>query len=619
MSRKERGPAPDGLIPATWLESGEIAGLLRSGAASIGLGPVPTWPASLRTTLDNALASQLPMAITWGADSRLLYNDAFRPLLGRGRHPEALGGPVAQVFPELWSALGPAFERVRSGEAVEIATWYLPLARNGDFENRWLAVFPAAVRDAADVICGVLAVFVETTARIDTERRMSTLRDLALAVAPARTPEAACAAADKVLGENAVDIPFGAIYLVADGADHAVRAGAFGLPDDHPSIPRSIPLDADAPDGIWPISRVVRTGKPETLTDVGDHVLLPGGPYPEPSHGAVLIPLGLPGFERPAGVLVAGVSPRRNLDPSYLEFFALAAAQLACSVRRGRMIHAARGPMHAIAAAVEIDGLQQDLDRALAKARVTRRDTEANDRANDEFLARLGHELRDPLAPMSAVLRLMRDDSGLDDVFPKEREILERQLARLSELVDELRDVSRMTRGGIELARCPVALDVVVERAMEMSAAILARRHHRVDASLVPTGLQVEGDATHMAQAIAGLLTSAVRHASEGSVVELRARRDVDEAILTIRHVPHVVEPPAAELLDDSGAPPRASAAQHPDRGMGVGFPILRNIIALHGGSVRAAGEDAADGFDVHLPLSGLHDLPRPEGQDTAA
>ena len=229
---------------AAWLGDGEIGTIVRSGGGGGGLhalGPLTSWPASLRTSLGLVLASPLPMMITWGPTSLLLYNDAFRPLLNRRQHPGALGGEIGSAFPAFWLAVGHAFERVRAGEAMPPVTWYLPLARNGDMDNRWFAVFPAAIRDEDGSICGVLAVLVETTAQVDAARRLVTLRDLALTTANARSAEAACTNAEVILRQNPIDIPFGSVYLVDDDADVAMRYCVVGLPRDHPSTPVTIP------------------------------------------------------------------------------------------------------------------------------------------------------------------------------------------------------------------------------------------------------------------------------------------------------------------------------------------------------------------------------------------
>lgn len=591
---------------AAWLGSGNIATLLRSGPWPGGLGPPGTWPRSLLTTMGIALASPLPMLIAWGAESSILYNDAFCTRLAPKLHPATLGGRFAEFLPELHAALDPAFTRVRLGDSVALLTAYIPLMRAEQLENRWFAVSVGAIRDESGAVGGVLAVLMETTDLVNAERRLTTLRHLALQTAESRTPTEACATAATVLWMNPVDLPFGAVYLVDEEAAQAVRACLFGLARDHPTSPAIIALDAADAGRAWPIARIIGSGVAEMVSGPASQAEpVPGQPPSEPAGTAMLIPLRVPGADRPYGVLVAGVSPRRPLDRSYREFIDLAAIQLA-----GAICHA-RGVQHAddeacasgSGAPGEVEGLRHDLDEARAKVRATQYDAESTHRAKDEFLALLGHELRDPLAPMTIVLRLMKHEAGAEDMFPKERGILERQLARLSELVDDLSDVSRMTRGGAVLERRRVSLAAVLTRAMAMGAPFLERHMHQLDVTIKATGLDLDADETRLAQAFAGLITSAVRHAKEGSRVVVTARREDDDVILTIREVlgEAAAEAPAA-AVQEAAAPTR--------RGLGVGFPILRNIIALHRGSIVATGGDEAGGFDVRLPLAAPADEP---------
>ena len=111
--------------------------------------PVVTWPQSLRTALSIMLESQFAMVVAWGPEFRFFYNDRYRPVLGLTRHPAALGRAGAEIFPEVWHAVGPEFERVRRGESFAIDDWLLPLERNGYLENCWFTLSYSPIRDRA--------------------------------------------------------------------------------------------------------------------------------------------------------------------------------------------------------------------------------------------------------------------------------------------------------------------------------------------------------------------------------------------------------------------------------------------------------------------------------------
>ncbi|HZO11662.1 MAG TPA: ATP-binding protein, partial [Polyangiaceae bacterium] len=158
-----------------------------------------------------------------------------------------------------------------------------------------------------------------------------------------------------------------------------------------------------------------------------------------------------------------------------------------------------------------------------------RAEAEAANRAKDEFLAMLGHELRNPLSPIVTALELMSLRAGADNRFQRERQVIERQLGHLIRLVDDLLDVSRIARGKMELKRQPVEIGSVVAKAIELASPLVERRDHRMRVQVPPSGLCVNGDEHRLAQVVANLLTNAAKYTSAGGEIELRAYRDEGE------------------------------------------------------------------------------------------
>ena len=175
-------------------------------------GPVEDWPQSLRTAVSIMLESRFAMVVAWGPDFRFFYNDRYQPILGT-KHPAALGQAGAEIFPEVWAVVGPEFERVRRGESFAIDDWYLPLERNGYPENCWFTLSYSPIRDETGGVGGLLAVVADTTGRVDSERRLGTLRDLALSAAIVKTDVEACTGAAAIFERNQIDVPFALFYL----------------------------------------------------------------------------------------------------------------------------------------------------------------------------------------------------------------------------------------------------------------------------------------------------------------------------------------------------------------------------------------------------------------------
>jgi signal transduction histidine kinase/DNA-binding response OmpR family regulator len=240
------------------------------------------------------------------------------------------------------------------------------------------------------------------------------------------------------------------------------------------------------------------------------------------------------------------------------------------------------------------------------------------DRNKDEFLAILGHELRNPLAPILNALQIMRLRSA-DPSTEAERAVIERQVSHLSRLVDDLLDVSRATMGKIDLRRERLDLATVVARAVEMAEpAIRAKRHHLEVA--VPVGaLLVEGDLVRLAQVLANLLQNAAKYTEPGGNIRVDGRRESGEMILTVRD-------------DGRGIPEERLASMFElfvqgdqeglsEGGLGIGLTLVRSLVQLHGGTVEAFSEGPGRGteFVIRLPASSRDSLrppkPKPAGE----
>src|SRR5690606_8823365 len=180
-----------------------------------------------------------------------------------------------------------------------------------------------------------------------------------------------------------------------------------------------------------------------------------------------------------------------------------------------------------------LEAMSEERNELLAREQAVRADAEAASRAKDEFLAMLGHELRNPLAPIVTGIELikLRNDGGLD----REHQVIERQVTHLVRLVDDLLDVSRITRGKIALKKQPVSLPQLVARAVEMASPVLEENRHHLKLDVPSSGeLWVDGDETRLAQVIANLLSNAAKYTEPGGRIEVTARREGDEVALCV-------------------------------------------------------------------------------------
>ncbi len=235
----------------------------------------------------------------------------------------------------------------------------------------------------------------------------------------------------------------------------------------------------------------------------------------------------------------------------------------------------------------------------LARAR---REAEGASRTKDEFLAMLGHELRNPLAPILTALQLMRLRGG--EALEHERTVIERQTRHLVRLVDDLLDVSRIARGKIELRRERIELADAVGKAIEQASPLLEERNHRLEVD-VPPGLIVHADPARLAQVVANLLTNAAKYTDTGGRVAIRGAAEGDQVVLRVSDSGIGIEPSMLPRVFEMFTQERQTI-ERTQGGLGLGLTIVRNLMELHGGAVEARSDGRGQGseFVIRLPAA---------------
>ncbi len=225
---------------------------------------------------------------------------------------------------------------------------------------------------------------------------------------------------------------------------------------------------------------------------------------------------------------------------------------------------------------------------------------EAASRAKDEFLAMLGHELRNPLSPILTAVELMRVRA--EGALVKERSIIERQVNHMVRLVDDLLDVSRITRGKVELKMAPVEVARVVSDAIEMASPLLEERSHRLVKSVPASGLLVNADCGRLAQVVSNLLTNAAKYTPPGGVITIDARKTGGSMELSVHDDGVGIEPSLLPHVFDLFVQGR-QAIDRPHGGLGLGLSIAKNLIEMHGGSLRVQSDGIGRGCVFTLGL----------------
>jgi signal transduction histidine kinase/ActR/RegA family two-component response regulator len=224
------------------------------------------------------------------------------------------------------------------------------------------------------------------------------------------------------------------------------------------------------------------------------------------------------------------------------------------------------------------------------------------DRRKNEFLATLAHELRNPLSPIHSAVHIWKRTGAHDAPL---LDMVERQVKHLLRLVDDLLEVSRITRGKIELRKENVAVNVVVRQALESCRPLIERKMHRLSLKSADEPLRVFGDPVRLVQIMSNLVNNAAKYTPANGVIEIESAREGDEAVLRVRDNGRGVAPDMLPRLFELFMQ-IDSVAAHSEGGLGIGLALVRSLVEMHGGRVEAHSEGLGRGceFVVRLPLT---------------
>src|SRR5688572_10114935 len=575
LSRNPGGSAPTDFL----LGGGEMGERIRrTDWGQTPLGPAETWPLSLKTSISIMLASRFAMVVAWGPEFRFFYNDRYRPVLGASKHPGALGTPAEEIFPEAWPFIGPLFESTRHGDAVALDDVLIPLDRNGYLENCYFTLSYSPIRDESGGVGGMLAVVAETTERLENERRLATLRELARHAGDVQSPDKARERAMNTLAANPIDVPFSLMYVV-NGA-HGHLASSFGLPADSPARVPSVDLSARG--AAWPLAEAIENRQLLVLPDlIARFGPLPGGPYPEPTHTAVIAPLLRPGQPQPDAVMVFGVSARRAFDDSYRGFFELTADHILTAIR------------NALA-------YQEERQRTEALAEL--------DRAKTEFFSNVSHEFRTPLTLMLGPLEelLSGPAQSIAGETREHVEVAHRNSLRLLKLVNTLLDFSRIEAGRVEAVYEPVDLAMYTSELASVfrSAMEKAGLRFHINSSTIDQAVYVDREMWE--KIVFNLLSNALKFTFDGEV-EVGLRQAGKNVELFVRDTGTGIPPQDVPHVFERFHRVRPGRGRTHE-GTGIGLALVQELVRLHGGTVGVDSEPGRGAcFTVAIPTGTAH------------
>jgi signal transduction histidine kinase len=274
-------------------------------------------------------------------------------------------------------------------------------------------------------------------------------------------------------------------------------------------------------------------------------------------------------------------------------------------------------------------GFPSDVDLALLRAAASlaatglqaarmKHEREQADRAKDEFLAMLGHELRNPLAPIRAIASLWQKEGIAPGQIQRTGAIVERQVQHMTHLVDDLLDVSRLSTGAIELEPALLDLRDVVHVAVEQSRAYIDSKRHTLVLSMPDAAFAVEGDEKRLVQILSNLLNNAAKYTPPGGRIELSLCASASAVCVAVADNGIGIEPGMLSKVFELFTQVRRSG-DRVDGGLGVGLALARRLVDLHGGAIRASSPGLGQGTRVEMSLPLARPVQLPEAAQAAA
>ncbi len=620
------------------------------------LGPPQTWSAELRTVLDLMLGSKFPMFVAYGPQLGFLYNDAYAQVLGE-KHPAAIGRRFEDIWSEIWHEILPIVEDAMQGRSTFHKDLPLTMNRKGFAEQTWFTFSYSPVRNEAGLVTGMFCACTETTDQVLTERQLAEQHQrmrqmfqqapgiIAVLREPAHIFEFANDAYRKLIGgRDVLGMPVKEALPEIAGQrflgllDHVYRSGETFVGRAASVMLRrqpDQPLEERFVDFVYQpirdergaVSGIFVEGSDVTAAVLANRALqeselrLRQLANTIPQLAWIADREGRVHWRNDRWFEFTGMS-REGLEKegAWQDYFhpddiptmserwqaALASGQPyeATSRIRGedgvfRTFYVNAAPLRDSAGSI-VQWFGTDTD--ITPLEAAREELRASNRRKDEFLAMLAHELRNPLAPIGTAAELLKLGARDEDRVRQISEVIGRQVAHMSRLVDDLLDVSRVTRGLIELDKETLDVAGLIADAIEQTQSLIEGRQHHFTVQAPNEAVYVAGDRTRLIQVFSNLLNNAGKYTPPGGHIVLRLQASASELEVSVVDdgtgidsdlLPHVFE-----LFTQGERSPDRSQG-----GLGLGLPLVKSLVELHGGSVgvRSEGRGKGSCFTVRL------------------
>lgn len=626
---------------------GEVGQMLRSGSGLPTSMQTPAaWPDSIKTLVTILFSANQPMFVVWGAERRMVYNDAYMLILGH-KHPSALGQPILDVWNEAAAELLPLVDKAYAGEPSQSDKIEIPIERDGHLESAWFSFFYAPVRDAGGAVIGIFCACNEIT--------QQHLAEEATAAASQRYRSVMDAMSE---GFFVMDEQYRMLEVNAEALRLNGRKRSEVIGRTHWELwPASVGTPVEAA-----YREAARRRQPVSLrhyyASEGFDNWLDLRIYPLPEGGlacffrdinapmraeaalrasearfrAAVSAIGVMWTNNSKGEMV-GDQPGwsemtgQNTDqyqghgwtealhpddvqPTVEAWQRSLKSQTLFQHEHRVRVQSGQWRLFSIRAVPVFDADHQITEWVGVHVDVTEaRQAEAAlreaDQRKDEFLATLAHELRNPLAPIRTAARILLQPDVTAANVQSCADILARQASHMALLLDDLLDVSRITSGRFELKKSVVTIKTIVEAAVEAARPGIAERGHHLSVSLPDKVIELNADSLRLSQVLTNLLNNAVKYTEPHGQINLGVT-DTDAGLrLAVRDTGIGLAPDSMARIFTMFSQVN-SPIDRTEGGLGIGLSLARGLVELHGGRLEAQSRGLGHGttMTVHLPNS---------------
>ena len=551
------------------------------------LGPVDTWPQSLRTCMRIMLTSRQPIWIGWSRELIKLYNDPYIAIVG-GKHPFALGTPISVVWKDIWRDIEPMLKKVmEQDEGTYVESQLLIMERNGYPEETYYTFSYTPIPGDDGRPAGMICANTDDTDRIISERQLRTLTQLGKKLNNCRVNKEVIENTIASLKENQYDFPYvlfysikGDKFIFSNASDDAIAA----------TVPAEIELSDNTSFALC-LRESLSTRKPQQLDNVKMHLgEMPNGAWPISSNKAITLPIVQASSKEPYGVLIVGTNPYRLFNEKYRSFFSLVADQMATSFADVRV-------------------LEEERKRSEALAEI--------DRAKTIFFSNISHEFRTPLTLLLAPIEDALHDSGISEEHKIRMNVAYRNALRMQKLVNTLLEFSRLEAGRVEGRFSPVDIGSLTEDLASLFRSAIEKAGMQLIINKGDVHDTVYVDVDMWERIILNLISNAFKYSKEGTISLSIEQKEKDVYVSVSDTGIGIPEDQLDKIFNRFHRVENTEGRSQ--EGTGIGLAMVRELVKLHHGTIQVtskAGKGST--FIIKIPVGKEH-LPAEKIADTPA